>query len=547
MTKFKFISVLLSIIITLNAFADEYRGKDLTPKQIQKKYYTWSKEAKEPTSDKDPANIWFNSYSNTMEGYIILLSGEKIKGKITVRHRWNLASKKKLKEQYTTSEGVKATRMVKNPKGVDIILEVKIVSDSETKTIPTTEILAYGPYFKKADWSLVGGQKADSEKYLQGVITNVDGTSKEGFLTLNTHSFLKRKFDLRYFDYIFFSENESANAELIYSEDLKEVTQSSTLYVNYRNKYLINRDLLISSLETDASKLKHEDLQPGSILTNEGEEIKGRIATQKDAKIQSTGGTTTVMGKEVQKVAKSKHIIFIDEQKNIQYISVSNNNIIYFVLGGQEFYAVDGNFVSRDQLNLESGKMVYKNASEIEGLLTFRNNYFLYDDGGGKLTSITVKNANDLDYVMLGEGDSLRKVILVEETERKYFIEVKYPGGKYSYYKNPNPTNKRSGASLLTSMTASAGAIVAEHTLDQTESEGDISDLDLDIYFREWIVMNNRTGEKLMVFKKNLNEQKNKLMSGCQRMSVDNRNIIKNISKVNEIDLLVKTMNQCAD
>ena len=556
MKNYKVIILGILLLSSLSIYSEEYRGSDITPKQIKSKYYVWSKKTQEPTSDKNPANIWFNSYSNEMNGYVILNNGERIKGKITVRNRWNLASTKKLTEKYTTSTGETATRKVPNPEGVNVMLEIHIVNDTLDKTISTEDIKNYGPYFTMADWALVKGQKSNADKFLQGSYEDMDGNKKDGFLTLNTYSYWKRKFDLRYYDLVFYAENESANAELMYAKDLKQVTQSSILYTNYRKRYLIDRDLLISTLETNAKKLSQEDLVPGSVVTIDGEEIKGRIAAKKEKFITSTGGSTTVMGKEVVKVPSSNNIIFISNNKDVHYYGANNAEIMYYVVDGVEHYAVEGKFVGRDMLNLEKGKMVYKDGSEKEGELTYRNNYFLYDDGSGKLTPITAAKSDNLDYVVLGKEDSLRKVLLVEEKingkPTKYFIEIMYPFKKYSYYKNPNPTHERSGASLATNLGVIVAGTYAEQKLkdegaEETESEGDIGDVDIDIYYREWVVIINKTGEKVVVYKKNIDREKSLLLGTCQRMSVNNRKKISDISKVNEVDLLVRTLNECAD
>lgn len=555
MKKINLIILCLILLCSTSIYSQVQRGTDITPKKIKAKYYVWSKKTKESNPGSNPKNIWFNSYSNKMDGYVILLTGEKLRGEIIVRRRWNLASTKKISENYTTSSGEKAIRKIKNPAGVDLILEVNITNEKGSKKISTEEIKNYGPYFTTKDWVLVKSQKNNPEKMLTGSIEDFNGNKKEGLLTLNTHSYLKRKFDLRYYNVVFFTEKEGGKCELIYSKNLKQVIQFSTIYTNYRTNYLIDRDLLIATLKSNAKKLSYLELIPGSIMTTDGELIKGLIAERKNKTISSKGNTTTVMGEKVIKVPDLKHIIFINDSKNIKYISVNNASIIYYSIEGMDYYSVDGNFVNRDNLSLEQGKLVYSDGIEKEGELTYRNNYFLYDDGSGKLSSITVKNSKNLSYVVLGKDDSLRKVVLAEGIvkgkQKKYFIEIRSPFGKYSYYKNPHPTNVRNGGSLAASLGAVAGGSLIEHRLDKEgveyEKEVEGGNDEISLYFKEWIVLINKTGEKIMVYKKNLEDQKRLLLGSCQRMSVENRKTIKNVDKLKDIHTLVNALNQCAD
>ena len=216
MNKLKSYTFLAILLTATSAFSYGHRGTDITPKQIKSKYYIWSKKEKEPTKEKNHANIWFNSYSNKMDGYIILLSGKRLKGDIIVRRKWNLASVKKISENYIRSSGEEATRKVKNPAGVDIILEVKITNENITKTISTKEIKNYGPYFTTNEWALVKGQNSNSDKILKGSIEYSNGEKKDGVLTLNTHSYIKRKFDLRYHDFVFFAKNDGDKCDIVY-------------------------------------------------------------------------------------------------------------------------------------------------------------------------------------------------------------------------------------------------------------------------------------------------------------------------------------------
>ncbi|MCB0401777.1 MAG: hypothetical protein KDD41_06820 [Flavobacteriales bacterium] len=532
---------ILIFLSTSTLLAKEFRGSDVTPKNIQKKYYIWDKKTEEPNpKSKNNEDIWYNEYSQPMEGYIILLSKERLTGKIIVHHRWNKASVKKLKKTTYDKDGNKVVNYYPDPKGIDIIQDIQLITAEGNKTIATTEILNYGPYFKMADWDDVKGQKSEVDKFQPGSYETLDGQLKQGFITLRTYMYLKRKFDLRYFHLAFYAENENTHAELLYADDLKSATLNSTLYINYRNRYLLDRDLMISSLETEPQKLSYDPLQDGSIVTSEGEEIKGRI-TKKNARFVNTSAEA--------KIPTSKSILFIDEQKNIQYLSPNSKSLMYFTVEGVDFYSVEGSFMSRDALKLDQGKFVYKDGTEKNGELTYRNNYFLFNDGSGKLNSVTIKNADNLDYALIGEGDAVRKVIFTVDGTKKYFMEVKSPFGKYSYFKNPNPTHVRSGASLFTSVAAGVASDMIEDKVREAggETEGDVVDDDIEIYFEEWVVIINKTGEKFTLYKKNLEDQKRALIGSCQRMSVDNRNLIKNIAKMSEIDLLVNTLNQCAD
>jgi hypothetical protein len=522
--------VIILILLTTIANTTKARGVDFTPEEIQKTYYIWNKKIEEPNSkSKNNEDIWFSEYTSPIDGYINLLTGEKLIGKIIVHHKWNRASEKKLKETTVNKDGSKQVRYYKDPLGIDIIEDVKITTNGVEKIISTNDIAHYGAHFKVLDWASVKKQKIASDSFNKGTLTYLDGTKKEGLITLRSSKYLKKRLDIRYFNCVYFAQDENAIVEAIETKNLQQAIQSASgvdvLYTNFNN-HLIHRDLLIESLQTSAKKVGYHELSDGKIFINDGEEVAGQLCFKK--------GMDAVL---------KTHVIFIDNEKNVRFLRCTDDDIIYIENKGVTYYPLETKFASEKELGLKKGYIQFKDESKVEGEMSYRKNYILFKGADNKIKNYTAKKG-DIDFAIQDNGSSKTKYSLVNDTKNgNYFIQLYYPFQKYSYYKNPNPTNINSGASLAATLTATAAA-----AMDEGENELDeLADQPLDFYYTEYVIIINKTGEEVVVYKKNIDEQKARLLGSCSRMSVDNRKKIQGIEKVKEIEDLVTTLNTCAD
>ncbi|MEO9483208.1 MAG: hypothetical protein ABJG47_07170 [Ekhidna sp.] len=207
--------------------------------------------------------------------------------------------------------------------------------------------------------------------------------------------------------------------------------------------------------------------------------------------------------------------------------------------------------------NFHPGKLFLENGDEKTGKIAMRVREADEHDGTKIYGPIGVKYANENDEVTTHMAASNRVVYLIQTingTDYHYirvgrqFISVGNPTGRFSYFKNPNPTHAREGTTNLTkvaiqevgeAIAEEAAEAAAKRSLEESQKRGEdfgqsignatvaamntanevnelfTPDEDGAIYFEEYYIVDNEKLTRSIVYKKNVDEVLYSLLEGC--------------------------------
>lgn len=405
------------------ADAPPKRATDPSPSEVKKLYSKWDDPQKEGKSfsmtPKDPGDVWYNTYSKPVDGYVFLTTGEKINGKIVKHRRYNKAST-------TDAEPGSKDPKEKYSNGVNYIEDVRIfLSDGSSKVFPTTELLTYGVNFMVADWSPNPKSRVAADNYFPGYVKFADGTTREGVVALET---MTEEIDgFRLFNMVYFGREKSSNVEILFPPlanlpALPVITEAGQTANDKMIRYSLYQGTLIdvaswvTLLESDPKKLKAESLASGEMLFDNGITLKGRFAMNAGNKKTSA--------------------FFLDEGNDLYNISASREGIKVLNItaaGKQARYSIlDGKFVDNASAiadfekdkELHEGVVVLTDGRKLEGRITFKRmvnvikSYRLpigvYFVPAGGVEPVVQYGPDAIDYVEEVVGGQRAKYIPIE-------------------------------------------------------------------------------------------------------------------------------------
>ena len=223
--------------------------------------------------------------------------------------------------------------------------------------------------------------------------------------------------------------------------------------------------------------------------------------------------------------------------------------------------------------NFHQGIIYLKSGDEKSGKVAMRVREAAEHDGSKIYGPIGVKYANESDEVTVHMAKSTDIVYVIQTIAGKdyhyikvgrQFISVGNPAGRFSYFKNPNPTHVREGATNFTKSTIEqvgqeiaeeAAEAAAKKSLEESQKRGEdlgtsignatvaamntanevnelfTPDEDGAIYFEEYYIVDNTKLTRSIIYKKNVEEVLTSLLDGC---GVDPKKI-KQVSNVKEL------------
>lgn len=223
--------------------------------------------------------------------------------------------------------------------------------------------------------------------------------------------------------------------------------------------------------------------------------------------------------------------------------------------------------------NFHPGYIVLTNGKKVEGMVASRKRELAESDGSKMLGPIGVKYADESEEITEYMGKDfevsyyMQKINGVENhfvNTHGVYVTVENPNGRFSYFRNPKPTNVREGATNLTryavdevteelaeeaaqavaqksfennvnsgqSLSTSVGNATADAMNVYNGIRGAVNTEDLTITFREYYIVDNKTGQSELVYKKNVEEVLNKFLGDCGVTSSE----IEEVAKVTELD-----------
>lgn len=330
-----------------------------------------------------------------------------------------------------------------------------------------------------------------------GLIQLSNGGLKEGKISLKRAVNVVKSYRIPIGVY-FIPSGTNSLVELFYPEDidyLQEVVDgNSTKYVPLEERFVKYEEYL-SSLEEKKSNEPTKNLHNGYIVFDDGRKIEGRIAQT------------------------NKSIVVVSKESSFEKYNAYTPGLSFFI---QTIDASDRKFIPMDH-----------------GIRAF--------SGAGK-----------------------------------EFVEVLHPDGAFSYYRNSNPTHLKKFATKLAKgaintvtdvgrgalataaakqqiksnldnsdksfgdvMDATAqGAATQAQVLQKTEGMVEVGD-EGGIYHKEWIIVNNNTQEKIIVYEKNADELIGGLLEGCNQFGSLEKSEIRKLKNINNLDQTIQFLNNC--
>ncbi|MCB0481171.1 MAG: hypothetical protein KDC83_07045 [Flavobacteriales bacterium] len=405
MKKF-ILSAIVVFGFSITSLQGQTRGRDYTPAVVQSKYYKWGGQKKEWSGIIPPPveRRWYSKYTSAMPGYVVLKSGEKIKGSIVIRKRWNEASKIKVVDEKGTKRP--------HPDGVSVIEDVQVNSNGSSKTYRTLDLRMWGCDFKKSEWSPKKKSKIPAQTFNRGKITLTSGDEFEGFICLTPIP----KSDLPQYDVIYFAKNESEPVDIYLAWQLDELYQnfkpkkSPEIMVNYvpyisGRKYMIQETEWIEQLLSAPKKIDYRESGTGEMTLKSKEVLKGMFFFAKDRYVR-------------------EFFYLSDENRLVHFSSIASVAKIVSTLDGktEHYFEIDNILEnSKDFLaklekkdNLLEGTIFMLDGSKLEGRIGLRRNenlvksyrtifgYYYFTDGDEpEMTEFTADDPIDYVFAMV--------------------------------------------------------------------------------------------------------------------------------------------------
>ncbi len=207
--------------------------------------------------------------------------------------------------------------------------------------------------------------------------------------------------------------------------------------------------------------------------------------------------------------------------------------------------------------NFHPGTVFLEDRQEWKGKVAMGMREPTEHDGTKVYGPVRIRYANEKDEVIIREAKNSNIIYVIQTidgTENHYikvdrqFIEVGNPNGRFSYFRNPNPTHVREGATnmaqgaaeQLTNEAAEALAkaaakesfersqeagkdlgesvgnatVAAMNAREAVQDASNVEDMDA-IYFEEYFIVDNKKMTRSVIYKKNIDEVLNAILEGC--------------------------------
>ena len=207
--------------------------------------------------------------------------------------------------------------------------------------------------------------------------------------------------------------------------------------------------------------------------------------------------------------------------------------------------------------NFHPGSIYMDNGEEKKGKVAMSMREPAEHDGSKVYGPVRVKYANENDEVTISKAEGSNVIYVIQNVsgqENHYirvgrqFIPVGNPKGRFSYFRNPNPTHVREGATGLSQAaaerledeaSAALARAAAKESFERSQQSGkdlgesvgnatvaamnatavvqdaiDVEDMDA-VYFEEYFIVDNKKMTKSVIYKKNVDEVLNAILEGC--------------------------------
>lgn len=364
--------------------------------------------------------------------------------------------------------------------------------------------------------------------------------------------------------------------------DVGSIKVEGKYYIRHKKKFQA-----FDNLYTQWQKKK--ELMQGRVVFENGKELSGEIVfTTTSNAVKSYREITGfhLLSKSTRGVAQtfraSSEVDFVevlDGGRKAKYVVVGR----YFVAFDKFYSQLKSNDSKKPEENLQPGYVMLPDGTKMEGKIAGKKYKMTFVDSRDNLQQFSAYQTDKIDYYVQRINGVERKFKPLQGRAKEYgpdheFVEIIKPFERFSFYKSPNPTNIRKGitkfgggvinfaADQATTVLAQEVALqnaqrafddtgevgatleATQKSFDQVKSVQGVVEVGKEggVFFEEWVILNNSTGQKYVVFKRNEDQQMSKLLSDCPSYSGLTEKESRKLRNVSNLEEAVNFLNICA-
>jgi|GEM_PF-3842996 len=519
-----------------------------------------------------------NKFKEFGKGVIYLKSGEVIDGELEMKRYYNRFAKL---ECYGEVNAKLVSGETKNIKSTEI--EWLVTEDKKGRAMTLYRLDAVLIDIENFKEGFTKFSLAHFHTPLrQGSVYFQDGTKKEGQFSVTRGKVKSTAFFLNKEENQYFILKPDSGVSSISTIDNDKVFT----YVTYKG-YFRDLNKLIKGWSKD------KVIGQGSIVFENGTEKKGDIVLYKDEEEES------------QKRAKILGIYLISDNANqkVEYFE-ANETINYvnfaFKEENEKYVPLNGEYVNFNDYvdalakgpanstkTLQDGYVVMMDGTKKDGKIAATDFKLNYVGAGDKLEQYSATDLEVIDYYVQNiEGEERKFMPMprrkVDNGSDCIFVEIFYPFEEWSCYRNPFPTNVNKALSTIQKVMSYAaaseiGKMATESVAEKVQKEVVVAsakstkDLrfasstgnaayestkkisykladsrhDGKTYYREWVIVNNYNGEKLIVYIKNDESLLASLFENCAKAKGMSAESAAELYKARKVRDLIGELNTC--
>lgn len=521
------VDVIEDVKITVEGKSTTYSTKEL---------FTWGFDFK--MSDWAPKKNSKNPADNYQKGGVTLESGEELPGYVCMIGN----TKKSLPRYYRFF-------YAPNPESPVIIYHDKDLDEAfqEVNDHQIRYILfkSGGRWLVNQDeWSEMLLDKPNKLDYQPGGV---------GELTLENDEIFKGTFflgrDKVIKEFFYLSEDK----QLVHFSDIKPVDQISMTVEGKKEHYLKMEGKMVNTREFIEELEKKDLLYKGTVFMLDGSMHVGRLGLRQRANMiksyRSIYGYYFITNGAEPTITKFSakdpidYVLATIEGKDVKYVSDGGIFVKYDEL-------LD-NIVSKTSKNplkvMQPGYVKFKDGSKKSGYIMQANRKYYYWIASNKSEVERIETHDPkVAYVIQKIDGELKQF---KSVDRKW-IQIYEPTGAYSYYKNPSPTHKKTVASGVANAGIKQLAKVAAKQIEGAEGVGDLvsdflDDEPIEMYYTEYVLVQNKTGKKFIAYAKNEVEVLSSLLQQCPQFGSLGEKERGKLLSISHVDEVVKLLNVC--
>lgn len=470
--------------------------------------------------------------------------------------------------------------------------EVEIYSgeDAANAVLPKVSEASQDSGGKSIKYLLYRGALIDQAAWIARIESDPKGMDAEpavpGELALKNESVLKGRFALAAGKKKTWSYFIDENNDLFYISSAVPFKVLQLTVAGQPERYVVLDGRIVRNRETIAELEEDKELHEGRVALLDGKVIEGRVSFKRiynliksyrlpiGVYVVPSGANSLVEEYDADDV---DYVEEVDKGKRVKFMPLDG------ILVSVDDYLKSLEGRKDETRSLQSGFIAFKDGRKLEGRVFRERSAVVFVSKDNKLDRIKAQT-EELAYFVMKIAGTERKFIPQQHGIKAFsgpgydFVEVMEPSGVYSYCVNTKPTHLKKGITNLVKGTMNtvgdvgqvalanevakqqirsdmeagadvgtavvSGAQAQKETLEKTQGMVQVGD-EGGIYHKEWIVMNNKTGEQLVVFKDNYTDEMKALLAQCISYTSLEKKELRRLTDLDYLGDAVKFLNGC--